>query len=145
MDYYSKGTHYPVLRDFGSFEVTDFLNVLAEELPVEARLVLTNPIDKNLRKAVPQFATQKSGLLSRSVWFVTKRAEDAASIRSLARFARDHKVSKLAVWICAEAGDSSPLVEAEDGNDYIWLSHSLTRATHQRIVGAVGGQIEAAG
>jgi hypothetical protein len=138
------GTHYSIPRRFGIFETAPLLEALADELPVGWRLVLVTPIDKVLRRAIAQFATRKPVLFSRGTWYLSKKTDEASAIGELARFARRNAVRELAVWVLAETEekDPYPLVEAEDSNDYVWVSETLPRQAHERIVASVGGATE---
>jgi hypothetical protein len=134
------GTHYGIRNAFGTFSVVPLIDALAETLPIGARLCLVTPIGKPLKSYLRDNARRHGRTFLRREWHIEQLA-NGASLRRLSAFARSQDVKALSVWILAEAADNAPLVEAEDGNDYIWVSSTLPPSTHEVLVQSVGGAI----
>jgi hypothetical protein len=118
--------------------VAPLLVALAHELPNGSRLCLTTPIGRELKARLKAIGSRQPGFLRRSEWYV-ERGDDGASILQLAEFARSRKLKSFSVWLFAFSRDGAPLVEAEDSNDYIWLSSDLSQRSQERLVKAAGG------
>ena len=133
------GTTFLLSRHFGKFPVAPLLRAMNQALPSESTVFFVTPIPKSLRTLLRDNARPvKKGFLHRRYWALDglPHSDTLANIAEVAAVEEWHR---LAVWMLAKDSQGTEILEAEDGNNYLWLADIMPEAGRQTILEAVGG------
>ncbi|HKQ97711.1 MAG TPA: hypothetical protein VJV75_07545 [Candidatus Polarisedimenticolia bacterium] len=132
------GTQYTLRERFGTLPVAPLLRVLAAYLEHGAHICLITLVDPHARAYL-----KSRGLTEwRFPWrhdAVLRLARDNQALEGLASVTEQRQSKHLVVWLKVFDLSGNRLLEAEDMNDFLWLSNTLPKAAHERLVASVGG------
>jgi len=113
------------------------MDVLAAHSPRGSRLELVTPFgDSLLTHLEEQGELTRGGFLKAPVAWVL-RGDENSGFRALADLCDTHSLEPLAVWFTVFAADGLPLIEAEDGNDALFLGEGVDEDLAAKVLASV--------
>src|SRR5437773_12469427 len=135
---YDVGTHFALRQRFGAFLVAPLLRALGADLESGSLLRIITLIDPYVRT----FLKAHGHAVWRFPWrhdADLRVGQGSTALAELIVVAEANHVKRLAVWLHVLDVSGNLLLEAEDGNDYLWLVDGMPQGTKTHLVESVGG------